>query len=208
VVLSIDKTDPVFIILWFTMEKERIFDSRSANNSKKNQIMMSFNNGNNYKTPTTLLKAIEIVIILPTSLELENNFTKFKNQNNEVIIFHRIFNDLWDMELIIPQKDVNQLSLEYKYLTSNAVFMIVINFFYDNFIGDLISLNNDKNNQYKELVHIIKKIKEIIEKNSICLYCNNRIKSLGENKCNYCGTTLNFNLFFFSNLKNNSLEEL
>ena len=138
-VLSIDKTDPVFFILWFTMEKERIFDSRSADNSKKNQIIMSFNNGNNYKTPTTLLKAIEIVRILPTSLELENNFIKFKNQNNEVIIFHRIFNDIWDMELIIPQDDVNQFSLKYKYLTSNAVFMIVVNFFYDN---GLLQLNS------------------------------------------------------------------
>ena len=57
---------------------------------------MSLNNGHFYKTPTTLSKALKMISSLPTSIELQENFISFNNQDQNKIRFHRFFYNKWD----------------------------------------------------------------------------------------------------------------
>jgi len=163
-------------------------------------IIMSLNNGHLYKTPTTLSKALEMVNDLPTSIDLQDNFIYFKNQDKSKIHFHRFFYNKWDLEILLFQKKVYLYTLRYKYLTSDIVKVIVINFFNGNYLNDLLSNFKDKKQQHSELNTIVKQLKRRIEHYTICQYCNNKINSIEQEECEYCGVGIDWAPILFPNI--------
>ncbi|MFX0141997.1 MAG: hypothetical protein ACFFDN_50640 [Candidatus Hodarchaeota archaeon] len=161
---------------------------------------MSLNNGHLYKTPTTLSKAMEMITSLPTSVELQENFICFKNQEQNKIRFHRFFYNKWDLEIPVFQKRAYIHTLRYKFLTLNIVQVIVINFFQGYYLNDLLSNFMDKKTHYSELNGIIKQLRRRLEHYIICQYCNNYIKSIEQEQCEYCGVGIDWSPILFPNI--------
>ncbi len=193
--INVNGINDMAAIIKFLEQKVKDFEE-----FKLKHIIMNLNDGHLYKIPTLLSKALEMIKCLPTSIELPGNFIDFENQNNKRIHLHRIFNNKWYLEIPLFKEELYLYSLEYKYLTSNIVKVIVINFFNGNFLCDLLSGLNCRDDQYRELIRIVRQIKRIIEQFSICLYCNNKIKNFGQFKCEYCGVEIDFHTFLFPNI--------
>ena len=163
-------------------------------------IIMSLNNGHFYKTPATLTKALEVIDSLPISIKLQRNFISFKNQEQNKIRFHRFFYNKWDLEIPVFQKSSYIHTLRYKYLTLEIVKVIVINFFKGYYLNDILSNFIDKKHQYSELYTIVKQLKRSIGDYIVCPYCNNKIKSIEQEECNYCGVEIDWDPILLPNV--------
>ena len=161
---------------------------------------MSLNNGHFYKTPTTLSKALEMINSLPTSIELQENFIYFKTQDKKKIRFHRFFNNKWDLEIPVFHNKSYIHTLRYKYLTLEVVKVIVINFFKSYYLDSMLSDFMDKNYQYSELNTIMNQLKRSVEHYIVCQYCNNKIKSIEQEECDYCGVEIDWGPFLLPNI--------
>ncbi len=161
---------------------------------------MSLNNGHFYKTPTTLSKALKMINSLPTSIELQENFIYFKTQDQKKIRFHRFFNNKWDLEIPVFHKVSYIHTLRYKYLTLEVVKVIVINFFKGYYLNGMLSDFTDKKHQYSELNRIINQLKRSVEHYIVCAYCNNRIKSIEQEDCDYCGVEIDWDPILLPNI--------
>ena len=161
---------------------------------------MSLNNGHFYKTPITLSKALKMVNSLPTSIELQENFIFFKTQDQKKIRFHRFFHNKWDLEFPIFHKTSYFHTLRYKYLTLELVKVIVINFFKGFYLNGILTDFIDKNYQYTELNTIMNQLKRSVEPYIVCAYCNNKIKSIKQEQCDYCGVEIDWSPILLPNI--------
>ena len=161
---------------------------------------MSLNNGHFYRTPTTLSKALEMINSLPTSIELQKNFISFKNQDQNKIRFHRFFYNKWDLEIPVFHKKLYTHTLKYKLLSSEVVKVIVINFFKGYYLNDILSDFTDKKYQYSELNSIVNQVKISVDNYVVCPYCKNKIKSIEQEECNYCGVDIDWDPILFPNI--------
>jgi len=161
---------------------------------------MSLNNGHFYKTPTTLSKALKMINSLPTSIELQENFIYFKTQDQKKIRFHRFFFNKWDLECPIFHKTSYIHTLRYKYLTLEVVKAIVINFFKGYYLNGVLSDFIDKKYQYAELNTIMNQLKRRVEHQIVCAYCNNKIKSIEQEQCDYCGVEIDWSPILLPNI--------
>ncbi len=176
--------------------------------NKLNQISMYLYNRKEFNYPIELPYALKRVNNLPTSIDEFDNFISFENPAKKKIFFHRISDNIWYMEISYYIDNFDFSSIKHKYLTTDLVKIIVINFFKGNFIGDFLSHNKDKNILQRELVKLKVKIEKIIKKLLICQFCHNKIKNIEFFICNSCGAKLNLNNFLFSNIfKPTSLKE-
>jgi len=161
---------------------------------------MSLNNGHFFKTPTTLSKALKMINSLPSSIELQENFIYFKTQEQKKIRFHRFFYNKWDLEIPVFHKRSYIHTLRYKYLTLEVVKVIVINFFKGYYLNGILSDFTDKKHQYFELKTIVNQLKRSVEHCIVCAYCNNKIKSIEQEDCDYCGVEIDWSPILLANI--------
>jgi hypothetical protein len=164
-------------------------------NSKGTKVLMELYNGEKIRTPILLSKALELIDDLPTSVELKENFISFENQFNQQILFQRLFNDVWRLELKFLENFGKKINLQYKHLRTRTVKAIVINFFYGIFVGTLdfgtfLFTKNDSRNQ--NLRKAISSINSKLEKYTLCKYCGMKLPYNLKQKCEFCGIELNF----------------
>ncbi|MFX1394852.1 MAG: hypothetical protein ACFFAH_14930 [Promethearchaeota archaeon] len=169
-------------------------------NIKLNQISMYLYNKKESNNPVDLPNALKMVHNLPSSIDEFDNFISFENLDKKKIFFHRISDNIWYMEISYYNDIFYHSSIKHKYLTTDLVKIIVINFFKGNFIGDLLTQNKDKNILQRELIKLKVEIEKIIKKLLICQFCNNKITHIEIFECNSCGAKINLNDFLFSNI--------
>ena len=185
--ILIHKINSVILITESLMEEEI--------NRRDNSILMELNNGEIIKTPVLLSKALEMINKSPTSVELNENYISFENNLTQKFQFHRVFNDLWVMELSFHDNLSLKLNLTHKYLRTRTVKAIIINFFYGIFIGTL-AFRTHTLVKKESRIHFLRKAIELIEiklkKFSICKYCGMKLSYNFKEKCEFCGVELNF----------------
>lgn len=185
--ILIHKTHCVILITGLLMEEEI--------NRSDNTILMELYNGEIIKTPVLLSKALKIIDEIPTSVDLSENFISFENKMTQKFQFHRVFNDLWVMELSFHTTPSVKLNLKHKYLKTRTVKAIVINFFYRIFIGTL-DFGAPTLMKEESRIQVLRKIIDVIEiklKNySLCKYCGMKLPYIFKEKCEFCGVELNF----------------
>ena len=59
------------------------------------------------------------------------------------------------------------------------------------------------NYQYSELNTIFKQLKRIMEYYLVCPYCNNKIKSVEQEECDYCGIEIDRDSILLPNIFKN-----
>ena len=176
-------------------KKKGMYDTNRAKKQKPPQIIMSFNDGVECKSPVLLLKALTVIESLPSSMAFKDNYVMFENQQNEIIKLKRIFSNKWVLT-VLNRIEKNSNPLEYKYLSTNLVNIIVINFFMGNFIGKYLKSSNDKA-QNQKVRSVFDKISELLAKWLVCPYCGNNIKKLFKLSCDYCNEKMDINDFYF-----------
>ncbi|MBY9010740.1 MAG: hypothetical protein KGD70_00020 [Candidatus Lokiarchaeota archaeon] len=157
-------------------------------------VRMKLNNGEEIETLVLLSNALGIIDNIPTSVEVDENYISFENKEAQKIQFHRVFYDLWVMEISfnIPTLNVN---LKHKYLRTRTVKAIVINFFNRVFIGTFVCgtptiIKTESRNQ--NLRKVIDLIDMKLNKLSLCKYCGMKLPYNLKEKCEFCGVELNF----------------
>ncbi|MFX0075938.1 MAG: hypothetical protein ACFE96_10880 [Candidatus Hermodarchaeota archaeon] len=164
-------------------------------NTNSTKIQMELFNGEKIKTPLLLLKALELIDDLPTSVELKENYISFENQINQYIKFHRLFYDLWTLELKFFGYTGKKLNLSYKYIRTRTVKAIVIHFFCGIFIGTLnlceksLRTNESRNLKLRKVIALIE---AKLQKHSLCKFCGMKLPYNLKEKCEFCGLELNF----------------
>jgi hypothetical protein len=168
------------------MEEKRKFNH--------NVVRMKLNNGEEIETLVLLSNALDIIDKIPTSVETEENYISFENKKAQKIQFHRVFYDLWVMEISFNTPTLN-VNLKHKYLRTRAVKAIVINFFNRIFIGTLdygkptIIKTESRNQNLRKAIDLLDmKLKKL----SLCKYCGMKLPHKLKEKCEFCGVELNF----------------
>jgi hypothetical protein len=166
-------------------------------NIRNTKVLMELYNRQRIRTPILLSKAIELIDKLPTSVELKENFISFENELNQKILLKRLFYNVWRLELIFNSSSGKRLNLEYKYLRTRVVKVLVINFFYGIFVGtqslgtlSLTLTHHESRSQH--LKEAIKIIDMKLKKFTHCQYCGVKLRDSLKLKCEFCGIELNF----------------
>lgn len=190
--IGFEDMNPLIKELEDKISKLKIFFSK--------RIFMRYYDGRTYETSTSLSKTLELIDFFPTSFEIPDNFIILENGFNQKIHFRQISKNSWYMEIVLSYEILNEFILKFKHLTGNIVKIFTLNFFMGYFIGDYLSKTETISTYYKQTQVIIKKIKEILIKHDKCQFCNNLISNLGQNRCEYCGTEINYEDLLLINL--------
>ncbi len=78
--------------------------------------------------------------------------------------------------------------------------MIVINFFKGYYLNGILSDFMDKKYQYTEMNTIMNQLKRRVEHHIVCAYCNNKIKSIEQEQCDYCGVEIDWSPILLPNI--------
>ena len=58
----------------------------------------------------------------------------------------------------------------------------------------------DKKYQYTEMNTIMNQLKRRVEHHIVCAYCNNKIKSIEQEQCDYCGVEIDWSPILLPNI--------
>jgi len=169
--------------------------TENEENIQIKKIRMSIKSLISVTIKANLAEALMSIDKHPNSIEVDNNYIRFSIDEYDLIELQRLFFNSWSLELNSKYK-----SNSYKYLSTYAAKVIIINLYHGNSILGLLDQNKKREEINRKLSNIIHTMQTYIKSNMTCQYCNHKITKIEQERCDYCGIELNLKRFLYQNI--------